>query len=135
MPRSRLNFTIDQPNLIIVVRYHGLVDGADLVKGLMANFNGIVDPWTYDFIFDLRRHEGTVTSDDNAELGRQWKALAKGRDAGRQSAIVSTDPLLKARLKTSQSAFPDRTLAIFDTVDEGLEWIHCSRETAAKGVA
>ena len=76
---------------------------------------------------DLRRHDGTVMAADIEDLGLRWSLLAKGRDEGRLTAIVSDDPLVNARLSLTQAVFPHRIMACFARLEEGIAWIETHR--------
>jgi hypothetical protein len=123
MIRARIAFRADPARRLIVVRYIGDLGGDQLCREMMDLFRDVENVWEYDCLYDLTRHEGTVSSAHNEELGRQWRDLVQGRDTGRCTAIVSRDPLLHARASVSQSAFSARTLALFYTVEEGEAWI------------
>ena len=127
MIRARIAFRAEPADRLIVVRYIGALDGETLVRQLMTHFRATEAAWEYDCIFDLTRHEGVVQAAHNEELGRQWLDVTQGRDTGRMSAIISTDPLVHSRLRGSQTMFPHRTLAVFNTVDEGRAWIAIER--------
>ena len=132
MIRARIAFRAEPANRLIVVRYIGALDGEVLVHELMAHFRATDAAWEYDCIFDLTRHEGVVQASHNEDLGRQWLEVTQGRDAGRMSAIISTDPLVHSRLRGSQTMFPHRTLAVFNTIDEGKAWIALERARILK---
>jgi hypothetical protein len=123
MIRARIAFRADPARRLIVVRYIGDLNGDQICCEMMDMFRDVENVWEYDCLYDLTRHTGVVSSADNEELGRQWQAIAQGRDIGRCTAIVSQDPLLHARAKLSQSSFSARTLALFYTVEEGEAWI------------
>lgn len=132
MIRARIAFRADPARRLITVRYIGDVSGERLCREMMDLFRDVENVWEYDCLYDLTRHEGTVSSADNEELGRQWHEIAQGRDAGRCTAIVSSDPLLHARAKLSQSSFSARTLSLFYTVEEGEAWIESRRAEEAR---
>lgn len=79
--------------------------------------------WEYDAIFDLRSFDGVMLSTEVPALSECWRALVSGRDAGRRSTIITSDPFLRARLPATRERFPGRIIEIFNTFDEGLEWI------------
>ena len=132
MIRARIAFRAEPADRLIVVRYIGALDGETLVRQLMAHFRATEAAWEYDCIFDLTRHEGVVQAAHNEELGRQWLEVTQSRDTGRMSAIISTDPLVHSRLRGSQTMFPHRTLAVFNTIDEGRAWIAVERARLLK---
>lgn len=127
MTRSRLTLSIDTPNQIMLLRYIGGIDGADINVSMIDQLRQVDRPWDYDTIVDLRRHEGLVTADEIEELGRRWQMLAQGRDTGGCIAIVTDDPLVHARLPITRGAFPNRTVEGFALVEEAMCWIEAQR--------
>ncbi len=125
--RSRLSMTVDEASRIIVLRYLGHIEGEQINSSMMQQLAQLPEPWTYDSIVDMRRYEGVVLADEIQELGMRWALLAQGRDRGHFTAVISDDALVKARLHITQSAFPFRTLAYFDSFDDGLDWIKARR--------
>ncbi|MFT4075450.1 MAG: hypothetical protein QM647_07945 [Asticcacaulis sp.] len=127
MTRSRITLTADKEARIVFIRYIGDVDGQTITETSISQFSDIEQVWAYDAIFDLRRFDGVLLSSELQELGDRWRALANGRDAGRRSAIITSDPFPMARLPATRAQFPGRVIDIFSTFDEGLEWIKSGR--------
>ncbi len=123
MVRPRLVFQADAENRIAVIKYIGAIYGDRIVPEAMAHFRAVDRIWDYDGIFDLRRHEGFLEAHHCEDFGRQWQNLAGGRDAGRRTAVISTDPLVHARFTTIQTVFPFRTMTLFDTLEAAEAWI------------
>ncbi len=128
--RSRLTLTVDNDLRLLVMRYIGDIEGEQINFSMMEQLSAVDQPWTYDSLVDLRRHDGLVTAEEIQELGLRWAMLAQGRDKGRLIAIISTDPLVRARLSGTQGAFPFRVINLFETFDEGLDWIKAHRGPA-----
>ncbi len=127
MSRSRLTVTVDETHKLLIARYSGLMSGAEIVTHLVDQAERIHEPWTYDHIFDTRRHDGVMLMTDMDTLAKRWARLAEGRDAGCMSAMISADPLNYARQSQRQVLFPGRIMGVFATFDEGLEWIKTVR--------
>lgn len=127
MTRSRLTLSVDDANRIIVFRYIGGIDGGDINVSMIDQLRQIDQPWDYDNIVDMRRHEGTVTAGEIEELAERWQKLAQGRDHGRLIAIVSDDPLVVARLPISRAAFSNRIVEGFSLMEEAMDWIDTQR--------
>ena len=128
MTRSRLTLSVDNSNQIILFRYIGGIDGADINVSMIDQLKQIDQPWAYDNIVDLRRHEGLVTADEIEDLGRRWQMMAQGRDAGTCIAIVTDDPLVHARLPITRGAFPGRVVEGFALLEEAMGWIEGQRD-------
>ncbi len=127
MTRSRLTISVDQPNRILTVRYIGAIDGDGVNDSMMTQLSELERPWEYDAIIDMRRHDGLIVASEIEELGLRWALMAKGRDEGRLTAIVSDDPLVNARLSMTQAVFPHRVMACFARLEEGIAWIETHR--------
>jgi hypothetical protein len=133
MSRSRITLSIDEEMKLIIVRYIGDLDGDEVNTNMLQSFAKLDKPWTYDTIMDMRRFNGTIMTTEIEDLAKGWAQLVQGRDAGYLSAVISDDPLVRARFSITQSLFPQRILENFNTFDEGLNWIktqRVSRDTA-----
>lgn len=135
MLRPRITVQFDKIKLIATVRYIGAVDGDQVVREVLGAYRTTDQAWAYDCIWDLSRHTGVVGIQDNDALAHGWKAITGGRDAGRYTAVVSTDPLIDARLPLTRRLFPFRTVALFATVEAARGWIEASRAEATSDIA
>ena len=133
--RSRLSLTVDQASRLMILRYIGDMEGGEINTSMMQQLAALDQPWAYDSIVDMRRFEGVVLADEIQDLGMRWAMLAQGRDRNRSTAIISEDPLVHARVSITQGAFPFRTVAVFGTLDEGLDWIQARRDAGQQAVA
>ncbi|MDV6329550.1 hypothetical protein [Asticcacaulis sp. 201] len=132
MARSRVTLSIDNTTKIMTIRYIGELGGEDVNNTMMLQLLDIPDAWTYDSIIDMRRFDGTIMTTEIEDLATRWNGLAQGRDAGTFTAIISDDALVRARLSITQGLFPTRTLANFNTLDEGLAWLRACRDEVAR---
>lgn len=129
--RARLTLSADHESKIFIVRYIGGIDGGEINDSMIDQLARMERPWEYDSVIDMRRHDGTVMSSDIEELATRWNALAQGRDRGRRTAVISEDPLVRARISVTQSLFPQRVMVHFENYDEGLDWLKASRGPTA----
>jgi hypothetical protein len=127
MLRPRIGFQIDETQRMVTVRYIGAIDGDQVVREVLGAYQGLDRAWEYDCIWDLSRHAGVVGIRHNDALAQGWKNITGGRDAGRLTAVVSTDPLIDARLPLTQVMFPFRTVALFGNVEAARAWIEATR--------
>ena len=134
MVRPRISHDIDEANRLIIIRYLGDPEGASIVDTLLQHWTAMERPWDYDSVFDLRRFDGVLQAQELERLGKGWHQIAKSRDLGHMTAIISSDPLIRARQSVLAQIFPLRTMAVFDTFDEGLEWIK-ARRTASNALS
>lgn len=135
MSRSRISLTIDDVFHIIIVRYFGLIEGDEITESMMDHLARVEEAWSYDSIIDMRRYEGTVLITEIEELSQRWALFAQGRDGGCFTAVISSDPLVKARMPLTQAMFSTRNLANFDNFDQGLDWIKTQRGYLNKALA
>ncbi|EGF90716.1 hypothetical protein ABI_37480 [Asticcacaulis biprosthecium C19] len=135
MSRSRITITFDETSRIFVARYFGEIEGDDINDGMMGQLLKVDEIWTYDCIIDMRRYDGTVLVGEIEDLGKRWALFANGRDRGCFTAIISDDSLVRARLPVTQSLFPTRTTELFNSFDEGLDWIKVQRGYLQKALA
>ena len=135
MGRSRLTLTVDEDYRILIVRYIGAIDGEQINHNVMQQIADVDEVWTYDSLIDMRRFENTVLVTEIEDLATRWNGLAQGRDRGCFTAVISGDPLVKARLPITQDLFPTRILAHFVDFDEGLDWLKTQRNILHKALA
>jgi hypothetical protein len=128
MSHARVAFSIDEPRKTIILRYIGDITGDRLYAQVLDYIHKVEAPWFYDFLVDTRRFDGVIRAADTEKLGRLWAELAQGRDKGRRIAVVSSDPLVRARKGLRDAIFPHRTSGVFDTMDEALEWLETTAE-------
>jgi hypothetical protein len=113
---------------IVVVRLHGAVEGKAFLDQLEAGLRSTPEPWRYDYVTDMRRYEGITLYSDLEAFSEIWNALAKGRDMGRLSAVITPNPVARARLPQTRNLFPSHIIEVFETFDEGLDWIIGQRD-------
>lgn len=127
--RSRFSVTVDRANMILIIRLHSLrcdqEPGPDLIDQLAT----VETPWLFNALFDFRRYEADLSRDYLGFLTEKWMAFTRGRDTGRSMALVGGNPSLAFNLKAMFDVMPNRNIAIFDTFDEGLDWIKATEKT------
>ena len=129
--RSRVVFQTLPDERITITRYIGDIGGDRIVPELQAHLETLDQPWTWDMIIDLRRHEGIVGIGHYEAMAAHWKILARGLDIGRRSAAISSDPLVGARMNIMQDMFPGRIIGSFNTMEEARCWMREGRASAA----
>lgn len=127
--RSRLNFSQNDEQKLLTIRYIGDLDGQAIVNGIARYLESVGEVWLYDIVIDMRRFEGFVPFDDLGRLARQWATIAQGRDMGRKVAIISSDPLVLARASAYPATFPTRVIRIFGDMVQAQNWIE-GKDTA-----
>lgn len=126
--RSRFAVTADRANMILIIRFHSVRNDQDTGPDLIDLLATVETPWLFNAIFDFRRYEADLSRDYLKFLTEKWTALTRGRDQGRSMALVGGDCDLTFNLKAMLDVMPDRRIGIFDTFDEGLDWIKAHDE-------
>ena len=127
--RSRYAVTVDRDNMILIIRFHSVRRDQDAGPDLIDLLATVDSPWLFDAIFDFRRYEVDLSRDYLKFLTDKWIGFTRGRDHNRSMALVGGDTDLTFNLKAMLDVMPDRRIAIFDTFDEGLEWIKSDDES------
>lgn len=120
--RSRISLTVDVPHRILVIRLHSLRDPRN-TPDLIDRLQGVEHVWAYDALFDFRRYEADLSADYLTYLTQKWHDLTLGRDRDRRMALVSPCPVLNLQLRDMRTAMPERNIAVFESFDEGLDWL------------
>ncbi len=129
--RSRLVFQTLPAERVLIIRYIGDIGGDRVVPEVIQHLDALEQPWAWDMIFDLRRHDGLVEVRHYEAVAAHWKSLAKGLDAGRRSVAVSSDPLVGARMTIMDSLFPGRIMTSFQSMEAARDWLREGRASAA----
>lgn len=108
---------------ILVIRVIGAMAHEDMVERLFAVYDTIPEPWTWNRIVDLRRFEAVLTFADIEDLARRWAQLTDGRTYRSKYAVVSADPLEKARVPVASPLFPNEIVCHFSDYHEALKWV------------
>ncbi len=90
---------------------------------IMAVQGEVLNAHSWDSLYDLSLVRSPVTMEAATMVTDAWAEIAKGRDVGRRTAIVSTDPNFPRLLEDIQAAVPHRALGVFATCEEALEWL------------
>lgn len=126
--RSRYAVTVDRENMILIIRFHSVRNDQEAGPDLIDLLATVDSPWLYNAIFDFRRYEADLSRDYLKFLTDKWSAFTRGRDQDRCMALVGGDCDLTFNLKAMLDVMPPRHIGIFDTFDEGLEWIKAADE-------
>lgn len=121
--RSRFAVTVDRDNMILIIRFHSVRNDQETGPDLIDLLATVDSPWLFNAIFDFRRYEADLSRDYLKFLTDKWAAFTRGRDQGRSMALVGGNADLTFNLKAMFDVMPDRRIGIFDTFDEGLDWI------------
>lgn len=114
-------FTFTDLGAVVIVTYQP--DECDPFDSFAKGTGKLASPFGADFLLDLRGLVGPLDILSNASLGQRWADLARGRDVGRRTAIVSTDVGIIGQLDTFQAIYPYRKIAIFAEYDDAKQWL------------
>lgn len=114
---------VDYEHLQISLHLLNNIDADDAKRNIVAAYTEVPAAYQYDWLVDLTALSAPFSEADNIELGRVWQKIAKGRDVGRRTAFVTTDPVMQARLRQSQATSSYRMIDVFDTVDLAQNWL------------
>jgi hypothetical protein len=126
--RSRYAVTADRTNMILIIRFHSVRSDQETGPDLIDLLATVENPWLFNAIFDFRRYEADLSRDYLKFLTDKWAAFTRGRDQGRSMALISGDTNLAFNLKAMTDVMPARRIGIFETFDEGLDWIKSDGE-------
>jgi hypothetical protein len=126
--QGRVSLRVDEGQKIAWLRYYGDLHGDALLNEIKAGVEAVEAPWTYDFVIDMRRFEGVTMLSDLTSFAAYWAELCGPEDKGHMTAVITVNPLVRARMSVTQSLFPKDEIEAFDSLDEGLEWILAQRQ-------
>lgn|GEM_PF-3318070 len=125
MPRPlRLSHLIDPDRHILLVTARGDYTSEGFADALVAVYQQVERPWTYDRILDMRSAQGVVEFQDLLKVS-VWLAQVAGTPPPprRRLALISNDPFDRARMNALGDAFPHAYIQLFDRRDEAIEWL------------
>ncbi len=114
-------FTFAELDNFVVVTYRP--GSGDVFESFARGVVQLASPYRSDFVLDLRHLAGPLDILSNETLGRRWAELARGRDVGCRTAIVSADPAIVAQLDVFRAIYPYRKIAMFADHDAARDWI------------
>ncbi|ESQ90366.1 hypothetical protein ABAC460_09430 [Asticcacaulis sp. AC460] len=119
----RLNVFVDEDRKVLIFRVIGAMPSAEFVQRLHAAYATIDRPWTWSRVMDFRRFEGVIDLTDVEEMAQRWKAMTADQNYHARVAVVSTDPLDKARVPTASPLFPNETVCHFSDYHDAMAWV------------
>jgi hypothetical protein len=114
-------FVFNELNDLVVITYEPSTD--DVFRSFARGFGKIPSVYRCDFLLDLRGLAGPLDILSSEDIGKQWALLARGRDVGRRTAIVSTDAAIQGQLEIFRAIYPFRKIAMFDDYDTAMNWV------------
>lgn len=120
----RISHRIDETQNRLLVTVRGAYEGASLIDALIEIYQQIEQPWTYDRVMDMRAAEGFTSLQDLTRAAQALAVMAGTPPPPRKRlALISQDPLDKARLAGIGDIFPKDYIQTFESLDEALTWL------------
>ena len=120
----RISHRIDETQNRLLVTVRGTYEGSALIDALITIYQQIDHPWSYDRVMDMRAAEGFTTLPDLMRAAQALAAMAGTPPPPRKRlALISKDPLDKARLAGIGDIFPKDYIQTFESLDEALTWL------------
>ena len=126
-----LTWHVDPDRHLTVLRLAGDLDGPAVRTRIEALWHAHPETIDNHCVVDVRSYTGDLGYDDLTTIAGQWQQFARGRDAGRGTAIVTNDRFARFLIRAVALLFPTRRFALFADVDAATQWL----ETPAKGSA
>jgi hypothetical protein len=114
-------FTFEELDDLVVITYQPGDD--DVFESFAHGIGQIASAFRTDFLLDLRGLAGPLDILSNESLGQRWEALARGRDVGRRTAVVSADDAIIAQLDVFRAIYPYRKIAMFPDFETAKDWL------------
>lgn len=126
----RLNVFVDEERKVLIFRVIGAMPSAEFTERLYAAYDTLDRPWRWARIMDFRRFEGLIAFADVEEMARRWQVITAGDNYHSKVAVVSADPLDKARVPTASPLFPNETVCHFSDYHEAMAWVVAKDDAA-----
>ncbi len=114
-------FRFTDQGTMVIVTYQP--DDSDPFDSFSKGAGTLTSPFGADFLLDLRGLTGPLDILSNEALGRRWAELARGRDVGRRTAIVTTDAGVAGQLDTFRAIYPYRKISVFADLEAAKVWL------------
>jgi hypothetical protein len=124
-----LTWEVDPDRQVTVLRLAGDLDGRMVRARIEAFWHAHPETIANHCVVDVRSYTGDLGYDDLTTIGREWRKIARGRDAGRGTAIVTNDRFAHFLLRAVALLFPTRRFALFTGVDEAMQWLETTSES------
>jgi hypothetical protein len=120
---GELTWEVDPERHVTVLRIVGDLDGRRVRARIEAFWCAHPDSISNHCLVDMADYTGDLGYDDLTAIAMQWRELAKGRDVGCGTAIVTRDRFARFLMAAVALLFPTRRFALFAEVDEALLWL------------
>jgi len=118
-----LTWDVDPERHVTVLRLTGDLDGQSVRARIEAFWQAHPEAIANHCVVDMRNYTGDLGYDDLTTIAQQWRKLARGRDAGRGTAIVTNDRFARLLMRAVALLFPSRRFALFAEMDEATQWL------------
>lgn len=118
-----LTWDVDPKRHVTVLRLAGDLDGQAVRARIEAFWQAHPEDIANHCVVDMRNYTGDLGYDDLTTIAQQWRKFARGRDAGRGTAIVTNDRFARLLMRAVALLFPTRRFALFADMDEATRWL------------
>ncbi len=118
-----LTWDVDPHRHVTVLRLAGDLDGQVVRARIEAVWQANPEAIANHCVVDMRNYTGDLGYDDLATIALDWRKVARGRDAGRGTAIVTNDRFAGFLVRAVALLFPTRRFALFADMDEATQWL------------
>ncbi len=128
--RPRLNFIVDNPSRLLIVRPIGSLTAIEFVEQLYESYAGLSEPWIYRRVTDLRRWDCEFDPISQAEMVHRWSGLTQGITYQTLVATVAQDAGDRLRIAGPSPHLPHETACVFTDYHEAVGWLLASDPAA-----
>ena len=114
---------VDEPMRLITLRLKGAESSAFYTEKLIGAYEGIDRPWLYNRLLDYRQFAGIIEGADVERLAKHWADTVKGEVYTSKIAVLTKDPLTRARSAGFSYLFPREVIRTFRELHLALDWL------------
>jgi len=122
-----LTWDVDPERHVTVLRLDGDLEGWAVRARIEAFWHAHPESIANHCIVDMRDYTGDLHYDDLSIIATRWRELARGRDAGCGTAIVTHDRFARVLLRAVALLFHNRRFALFAEMEEAMRWVATTR--------
>lgn len=111
-----------------VLRLAGDLDGRAVRTRIEELWHAHPETIANHCVVDTRDYTGDLSYEDLTTIALNWQKVARGRDGGRRTAIVTNDRFARFFMRAVALLFPTRRFALFAEIDEAMRWLETASE-------
>jgi hypothetical protein len=118
---AEMHVVVDAKRRLMLLRFGITTDGATYLDTMQRWLHRTPEAVEYDWLYDLRIYQGTVSHGDVKAFAAAYEKVAQGRDAGARSLFVTTDPGFPLWARACALSFSQRRLVVVKSMAEAEE--------------